>query len=607
MPALVKRHPAFLIQAAIIVAALLVYLQTARFTFINYDDTQYVFQNARVLSGLSRDNIVWAFTTEHASNWHPLTWLSHMLDCQLFGPAPGAMHSVNLFFHIANSMLLFAVLLMMSGALWQSGFVAAAFALHPMHVQSVAWIAERKDLLSTFFLLLTFIAYIAYTTRPNVYRYLTALFLFACSLMAKPMFVTLPFLLLLLDYWPLGRLRSAASVHSGSRASQNTGAPWLIAEKLPLLALSLILCLITLHVQQSGGGLINSCGFGERVANAIVSYARYIGLLFWPRNLSVFYPFPVQGFPAWQVISCALLMVLISVLVHLARKRRYLTVGWLWFVGTLVPVIGIVQVGSQALADRYSYVPCIGLLIMLAWGASELLSGRPWRKLILGASMLVILTVMALAAHRETSYWKDGLTLFSQSIERTSGNYIAYNNRAAYYFVHDRWQEAAKDLDQSIAIKPDFAEALTNRGLIYARYGRYQAAAELHRRAIASRANYDEGRNNLAWLIATTRGAGVGDPDEAIRLALSACEISGYSNPSFMDTLAAAYASAGMFAKAIDMSNKAIALARNMGQTELVNTIISHLRLYQQSKPYIETPVPEKEPLNPNSGPDKSQ
>lgn len=354
--------------------------------FVNYDDDEYVTQNSHVQAGLTSEGIVWAFTTTHAANWHPLTWLSHMFDYQLFGPNPQGHHLTSLLLHILNSILLFLVLRRMTDALWQSAFVAVLFALHPLHVESVAWVAERKDILSTFFWILTMWAYVRYVERPGSTRYLMVALPLALGLMAKPMLVTLPFVLLLLDIWPLGRI-DLSEYGDASRDKRDkrprTGIVLmrLAKEKIPLFALVAASCLVTFAAQRSGGAVqpMESLPFMDRVVNAIVSYFLYIEKMVWPTDMAFFYPYPVHTLPLWQPLGAGLLLLVITVLViRTARRKPFLLVGWFWYLGTLIPVIGLVQVGGQAMADRYTYVPYIGLFMVVAWGVpASLGSGAP--------------------------------------------------------------------------------------------------------------------------------------------------------------------------------------------------------------------------------------
>jgi len=373
---------------ALVLATFIAYEPMRHNGFVNYDDDVYVTENRNVNRGITAESVFWAFTNPHRSMWHPLTSLSHMLDCQLFGLVPFWHHLTSLLFHIAGTLLLFWILKRMTGAVWLSAFVAAVFALHPLNVESVAWVAERKSVLSSFFWMLTIAAYLRYAERPGIDRYLLVVLVFCLALMAKPMVVTLPFALLLLDYWPLGRFqwgrqsREESSMQSESaKVSYRNSPSWrLVVEKIPLFILSAVLSVITFIAQKSGGAVMwtDSLPLNFRIPNALVSYLTYIGKMFWPSRLAVFYPHPRGTVSIWLAVVVALLLLALSIwVIRSARSRRYLLVGWLWYLGTLVPVVGLVQAGGQARADRYMYLPMIGLLIIITWGLCEL--AAKWR------------------------------------------------------------------------------------------------------------------------------------------------------------------------------------------------------------------------------------
>jgi Flp pilus assembly protein TadD len=562
MPKQVKESLVHLIYFILAASALLVFWQVRNFDFANYDDNVYVFENQHVLNGITGDGIIWSFATDYASNWHPLTWLSLMLDCQLFGPSPGWMHLMNLFFHLANTLLLFAVLKKMTGSLWPSAFVAAVFALHPMHVESVVWITERKDVLSTFFLFLTMWAYVRYVEKIKFKWYLAAIALFILGLMAKPMLVTLPFLLLLLDYWPLNRLMpqtiTAAAHRRGKSAPASDNPPTLyriIIEKIPFFILASISSAVTFLIQRSGGAVVDAASFPlyNRFANALLSYVRYIAKMFWPRNLTVFYPFNAASIPFWQVAICALLLLVISVLVvYLGRNQRYLTLGWFWFVGTLIPVIGIVRVGSQAYADRYTYIPYIGLFIMLAWLGPQLLSNQPQRKTVLSLSMILSLVSLGICAYRQVSYWNNNVTLFSHAIEVTQNNWLAYNNLGAAYSGLGRDSEAIDACQRAIKIRPDCAEAYNNLGNAYSNLSRYSEAIDAFNRAIEIKPDYAKAYNNLGVAY-----GGLGRYQQEIEVYQQAIKI----RPDYAqayNNLGAAYTNLGRYSEAIDAYQQAI-------------------------------------------------
>jgi len=502
-----KRNVIVSVYSALILSTLLVFWQVRNFDFINYDDDRYVYENQHVLNGLTQDGIIWAFTTPHIGNWLPLTWLSFMLDHQLFGTNPGWMHLINLLLHIVNTLLLFAVLKKMTGSLWPSAFVAAAFALHPMHVESVAWITERKDVLSTLFLLLTLAAYVSYVSRRSRVRYLLTVLLFAAGLLAKPMLVTLPFLLLLLDYWPLNRFDSQPAKTSSRQPCKPASIPdirrilyLIIIEKIPFFALAAISSVVTFLAQRSGGAVTdtNVLPSQTRIANAVISYAIYIEKMVWPQNLSVFYPYDIRVFLFWRVTLCALLLVGISFLViRFGRTKKYLPVGWFWFVGTLIPVIGLVQSGEQSLADRYTYISYIGLFIMIAWGMPELLLKWPQRKNALGLLMAIVLTTLGICAHQQVSYWNNTASLFTHALKVTQNNYIAHCGLGVAYDHLGRYQEAIESYTQAIRSKPNYSEAHCNLGVAYDVIGRHQNAVESYKQAIKIKPNYAKAHYNL--------------------------------------------------------------------------------------------------------------
>jgi tetratricopeptide (TPR) repeat protein len=554
------RRPAVLC-VLLAVTTLAVFLQVARHDYVNYDDSDYITANAHVESGLKWANVVWAFKTGHASNWHPLTWMSHMLDIQLFGEKPVAQHLVSLGFHIVNTLLLFLVLRRMTGATWRSGMVAALFALHPLHVESVAWISERKDVLSAFFFLLTLGAYARYVEcrRQNaegrmgqpdadakhqasrftfhVSRfkrvpasawYLLALVCFALGLMSKPMLVTLPFVLLLLDFWPLRRMQRAegerqnhaalAAPHIPRRSRQSSIADGqsqillLLLEKVPFFLLAAASSVVTFIVQRKGGAVSTSLSLGARVANAVVSYMRYIGKMLWPRHLSVLYPHPGH-WPAWEVAASAVSVLAVSAaVILLARRRPYLAVGWLWFCGTLVPVIGLVQVGIQSMADRYTYLPLIGLFIMLVWGIAEMVPERPWRAEVLGAVGVFSLAACALLTARQVQIWQDSAALFGHAVRVTRDNYLAYNNLGFYLSGLGKKEEAMENYRMSLKINPAYEDALNNVGYALAGQKKYSEAIPLYEAALRIRPNHAEVHNNLGNALSET-----GKIDEAIQ------------------------------------------------------------------------------------------
>jgi tetratricopeptide (TPR) repeat protein len=443
--------------AVLTVITIAVFIQVCAFDLLIYDDYAYVIANPQVKTGLSLKNFVWAFTATDAHNWHPLTWLSLMFDYELFGLYTGGFHLTSLLLHTANTVLLFILLLKMTKALWSSAFVAAAFALHPLHVQSVAWVAERKDVLSSLFWLLTMLFYVRYTERSSIRRYLFAIFAFTLGLMAKPMLVTLPFILLLLDYWPLKRKRSL---------------PKLLFEKLPFVFLAGVSSVITFVIQLQSGAVkdIVKFPFDIRVINALVSYVKYILKMFWPVNLSVFYPHPGRSLHYSDAIVPTLLLVAVTVLaIRFARAHGYLLFGWLWYVITLIPVIGLVQVGNQAMADRYTYIPLIGLFIIIAWGLPELLARYAFRKTILAIAAAVVLLAMTVSTCVQLRYWRNSVTIFERAVEVSPNNCFVHTNLGVAFMQKNAYDDAIANFEKALQIDPCDAKTHINIGVAYFR------------------------------------------------------------------------------------------------------------------------------------------
>lgn len=537
------RQSAGRLSALIALLTLIVYLRVVTYGFVPFDDPRYVQEHPRIWAGLTGDNIAWALTTDYFSNWHPVTWLSYMLDCELVGPRPGWMHGVNLLLHIVNSLLLFGVLRRMTSRVGPSAFVALMFALHPLHVESVAWISERKDVLSTLFWLLCMSSYLAYVRRPSVWRYsLTAVLLFV-GLMAKPMLVTLPCVLLLLDYWPLDRFAKAAERGLGFwRTSLR-----LFAEKIPLFGVVALSAVLTWMAQSSSGAMedIDSISIPVRVGNATIAYWQYLFKTFWPLQLSAYYPhpgygppdyLPTAGFYRLAIAAAAALLLISLVVLRFARTHRYLVVGWLWFVGTLVPVIGLVQVGMQGMADRYSYVPLIGLFIMVAWGVPDLLNRVPSRRLWLDLSATTAVAACFALTWLQVGYWRDGVTLYTHSIAVTENNSRAQgllavalvhegrtaeaidvfraalaadpgssmlrNHLAAALTNLQRYEEAGLYFRQSIGLKPEVVSTHFNYGNCLAKQGKIDEAIAEYRTALRLDPSSAKAHNNLANLLA---------------------------------------------------------------------------------------------------------
>ena len=494
-----------LVIVTLFLGTLLIYWPVCQYEFLNFDDTDYITKNPIVQAGLSVKGVFWALQTAHASNWHPLTWLSHMLDCELYGLAPGGHHVTNLLLHLANTLLLFALLRGTTGALWPSAIVAALFAWHPLHVESVAWVSERKDVLSTFFGLLSLLAYGLYAERRGLRRYLLVLTAFILSLLAKPMLVTLPFLLLLLDFWPLRRPPFDAAVMSGlCDGPARRRLLRLVLEKVPFFGLSLVSCVVTFLAQKGGGAVasITHIPFGERVANAAVAYAGYLWHTIWPVELAAFYPHPLHS-AGVKVLAAALVLLAVSAGVLLSR-RAYLIMGWLWYLGTLVPVIGLVQVGDHAMADRYTYLPLVGIFLGVVWGAFELAAARPswWRPLqVLGACAAILLL---LGARFQLSHWKTSERLFQRALAVTQNNYLAHNNLGNVLDRAGKHEAAKRHYQETLRIRPDFAGTHYNLANVFVREGKVDAALEHYRAAITIQPNYADAHYNLGVLLANS-------------------------------------------------------------------------------------------------------
>ena len=474
-------------------ATLVVYWQVQYHDFINYDDPAYVTSNRHVKAGLTVSGISWAATTMELSNWHPLTWIFHMADCQFFGLNPAGHHWTNLLFHLLNVIVLFYILHHFTGELWKSAVVAALFAVHTLNVESVAWVSERKNVLSTFFWMLTMLAYGYYTVHPQWKRYIVVLAVFALGLLAKPMLVTLPFVLLLLDFWPLRRTQFNLS-NGNARKRDGRWIPagegktffvWLLSEKIPFFILAIISIIMTLRAaSEQAIAATEVLHIIIRIENSIMSYVRYIGKLMWPERLAVFYPY-LHSWPTGQVAGAALLLVFITAaVIWKSRTFPYLAVGWFWYLGTLVPVIGLVQVGMQAMADRYMYIPMIGLFIMVAWGVPDLLRGRRARTMILAAASGLIFFLLMICTYFQAQHWQNSVRLFRHAISVTSGNHVAHNLLGNALRDMGQLEEAATNYRQATAINPGYWPAYNNLGVTRSLQKRYAEAIALYLQAI---------------------------------------------------------------------------------------------------------------------------
>jgi tetratricopeptide (TPR) repeat protein len=620
-----------------------VFGQTLAHEFVDIDDDVYVYDNPMVVRGLTLKGILWAFTHVHSANWHPLTWLSHMLDCQLYGLHPGGHHLTNVLLHTATVIALFLLLRQMTGALWRSAFVAAVFAIHPLRVESVAWVAERKDVLSGLFFMLTIGAYVSYARRPwSPVRYGLVVLLFAMGLMCKPMLVTLPVVLSLLDYWPLRRLEQPGKL---SR---------LMLEKLPLLALSAAACVVTLLAQH---GVIRSAGslsLPLRFGNALVACMVYPGQMIWPRGLAVLYPYPRHGLPPLELMLAGTLLAgLSAVTVWQRQKQPWLLMGWVWYLVMLLPVVGIIQVGIQAHADRYTYLPEIGIYVAVTWLAAEW--GAKWHTscVVMGGLMAGVIAMLMVCAWRQGAYWKNSKTLWTHTIACTVDNDAAYFNLGVNLYQEGRVDEAISNYEAALQIRPDsamahsnlgsallekgkvdeaitqfqdalrinprspnihnnFGTALYQKGRVNEAIGEFRKALQidpnnagfhfnLARTLVQSGGVADainqyqtvlqidpahvDGQNDLAWLLATCSEASLRNGSTAVKLAEQANHLTGGENPVILHTLAAAFAEAGRFSEAVETAQHAFRLAGAQSRPKLAGALQSEMELYKSGKP----------------------
>jgi Flp pilus assembly protein TadD len=648
----------FVICAVLIGVTLGIYFQVSHFDFINFDDPAYVYENDVIQQGITWPGIVWAFARQHAANWHPLTWISHMIDCELFGLDSGGHHIINVLFHTATGTLLFVFLNRITGAMWRSAVVTALFLWHPMHVESVAWISERKDVLSAFFFVLTLMTYCRFVETKNAGAsarkfYILSLALFTLGLLAKPMLVTLPFVLLLIDAWPLERFRN------------DRRSIWhLVREKIPFFALAAALSVGTYVAQKTGGSVapLDRLPLQDRLGNALISYVRYIEKLFWPTDLTFFYMFPKPILWGEVTTAVALLVVITALLLAMWRKFPWAIVGWLWFVGMLLPVIGIVQVGRQGMADRYSYLPSIGLFIAVIWTVTELANRALHTRRLAATTFTIvgiaILTPLALAAHRQISYWQNSATLAQHAIDIDPRNGYVHQNLAMYWFRHDRpdlaldllreadrlhpgdpgglnalgWvlmstghkAEAEEKFHEVLKIKPDDSQALCTLGTLAITSGKLNEGLDLIRKAVAARPTAAEYRyelahalvvadklsealqeyrtvlhydphflpalKDMAWLLATCPRRDIRNGAEAVNLAEQACRITRYNDPQCLNVLDVAYAESGRFSAAINIADQERQLYIQLENTNAAQMAEQRIALYKQSKPFHTPP-----------------
>jgi len=528
-----KRYCVSFVCLTLVLTSLAVFWQLHNHEFITtFDDNLYITDNDNVKNGLTWQGIKWAFTTNHAFNWHPLTWLSHMLDCQLFGLEPGAHLLVNTFFHTANGILLFFILYRMTGSLWSSAFVAAAFALHPLHVESVAWVSERKDTLSTFLVMLTILSYTYYVKRPSIKRYSMILLFFALCLTAKQMYVTLPFLLILLDYWPLGRISFKGKKHIycpfGPAAISFRKC---ILEKVPLLILSIATSIIISAVQWQTGVMKSSIEnpLAQRFANVPVAYTAYIVKMFWPLKLAMPYPHLYDSLNIWYVALCALLLLAITVFVIWKFQHcPFFAIGWFWYIGTLVPVIGLVQVGPQAFADRYTYFPLIGLFIFITWGLSNFAGRSKKKEVVFSVSAPVIILLLGTLSWHQVKYWQNSVTLFSHATQVVENNWWAYDLLGTAFLKQSRYDEAIKNFNKALELRPANkkiqdklgSQINSKLGLALGHQGKLDEAIKFFDKALTIDPNDPKTNYNMGCAY-----IGMGKVDEAIKYIYKALKI----------------------------------------------------------------------------------
>jgi tetratricopeptide (TPR) repeat protein len=531
-----------LLAAGVGAATITIYWQVGTFDFILFDDYGYITSNYFIQPGITWENVRWAFTTGYVANWHPITWISHMLDYQWFGLDPGGHHLHSAVLHALTAVLLFLVMRRMTHQDFPSAFVALVFALHPLHVESVAWVSERKDVLSAFFWVLTMGAYAWYTERPNQRRYLFVLVAYAFGLLSKPMVVTLPFVLLLLDFWPLNRIATPFNWHS---------VRLLVLEKVPMILLAIASSIITLNVQHAAGAVstLAKLTLGVRVSNALLAYAKYLLKTFWPADLAVFYPHSGGEISLLQVAGSGILVCAITVLCfHYRTLKRYpfLAVGWLWFVGTLVPVIGLVQVGAQAMADRYTYLPMIGIAIAVGWLTLDLSRQRPALKYVTGLLFVGTSVGMAMVTNTQLKHWKDGESLFSHALRVTSDNWMAHYNLGAIYENRGELEKALYHFSKTVEIYPGVASAFYDLGKTQLRLGELGGAIDNLQRSLRMDSTIERAHLHLGEAYARR-----GELDSALRHFEKAFQFNRHYGEAHHN-LALTLAGLGEFAKAIE-------------------------------------------------------
>jgi protein O-mannosyl-transferase len=561
--------------------AWLVFGQTLGYPFVNFDDPEYVYENPHINGGLTARGLRWAFTHLPAPDWYPLTTISHMIDCQFYGLSAGGPHFTNVLLHTITVILLFLALRAMTASIWRSAFVAAVFAIHPLRVESVAWVVERKDVLSGLFFMLTLGAYVRYVRHRSLVRYLTVAILFACGLMSKPMLVVTPLVLLLLDYWPLRQFSERLSIQR------------LILEKIPLLALSAASCLATIAGQTGKVVAMEPLPFFWRINNALASYVTYIWQMIWPMRLGVFYPHPENRLPLWEIgLAITLLITISAACFRLRKERPYLIVGWLWYLLMLVPTIGVVQINLQAHADRYTYLPEIGLYLMAAWGVADLSAAWRYRREILGAAGALVVAALALSAWRQTTFWRDSESLWTRAITVTSNNDFAHASIADLYLRKGRIDDAINHSREALKIRPSNADAHNNLALALLYRGEVNEALAHWKKSLEIQPDNLNAQCNLAWILATSADSSVRDGAKAVELAENVARRAGHPNPIVLRTLAAAYAENGRFSEAINTAQAALQLATSQGNSGLAADLQLNIANYERNLPLRSQPSP---------------
>ena len=513
-PAMPSGVRPYLFALLLIVLTVGLYWPVRTHPFVNYDDDVYVTGNSHIQDGLTRDTVTWAFVTYDAGNWHPVTWVSHALDSQIYDQDPAGHHQTSMLIHALNAALLFWVLWRATGYAGRSFVVAALFAVHPINVESVVWISERKTLLSMLFFLLALGAYRWYASKHRIRRYAVVAVLFALGLMAKPQIITFPFVLLLWDYWPLRRMAVSGQPAPDS-TFQRRSFRELVMEKLPLFAIAAASAAMTMKAQRSSGAVLSlaSSPLSMRLSNAVVSYVKYIAKALWPINLAPMYPHPGDSLRAWQVYGALLILLTMTVLIAERNSRRYLLVGWLWFLGTLVPMIGVVQVGRQAMADRYAYLPLLGIFIMICWGVADWSEEKHLPSVLLPVTSTLVIIALAFVAHRQIGYWADNVTLWTHTIEVTAPNYIAQDDLGGALLDRKQLEEAIGHFRLAAEIHPVDPISNFNIGFYDQQHGDLSEAIIQYKKAIILTTSLSLKSKALTNMGLAYRN--LGDPDKA--------------------------------------------------------------------------------------------